>query len=138
MGGHAIFIPLTLTCKAVLFDMDGTLVDSTSVVERAWGWWAKRNGIPLEAVLSFSHGRPTIATMDHFLPGHDHAEELDEMARYEETELEGILAVPGAIQIVCALHQASVGDCDFRLEDACGGARRRRRFTSSEGHCASR
>jgi mannitol-1-/sugar-/sorbitol-6-phosphatase len=105
MRGHAIFIPLTLTCKAVLFDMDGTLVDSTSVVERAWGWWAKRHGIPLEAALSFSHGRPTIATMDHFLPGHDHAEELGEMARYEETELEGILAVPGAMQIVCALHK---------------------------------
>jgi sugar-phosphatase len=105
VGGPAIFIPLTLTCKAVLFDMDGTLVDSTSVVERAWAWWAKRQGIPLEAVLSFSHGRPTIATMDHFLPGHDHAEELDEMARYEETELEGILAVPGAIQIVCALQK---------------------------------
>jgi sugar-phosphatase len=85
--------------------MDGTLVDSTSVVERAWGWWAKRHGIPLEAVLSFSHGRPTIATMDHFLPGHAHAEELDEMARYEETDLEGLLAVPGAIQIVCALHK---------------------------------
>jgi sugar-phosphatase len=105
MGGQAIFIPLTLTCRAVLFDMDGTLVDSTSVVERAWGWWAKQHGIPLEAVLSFSHGRPTIATMDHFLPGHSHAEELDEMARYEETDLEGILAVPGAIQIVCALHK---------------------------------
>jgi sugar-phosphatase len=104
MGGQAIFIPLTLTCRAVLFDMDGTLVDSTAVVERAWGGWAKRHGISLEAVLSFSHGRPTIATMDHFLPGHDHAEELEEMARYEETELEGILAVPGAIQTVCALH----------------------------------
>jgi mannitol-1-/sugar-/sorbitol-6-phosphatase len=85
--------------------MDGTLVDSTSVVERAWGWWAQRHGIPLEAVLSFSHGRPTIATMDRFLPGHDHAEELDEMGRYEETEIEGILAVPGAIQIVCALQK---------------------------------
>ena len=85
--------------------MDGTLVDSTSVVERAWGWWAKRHGILLEAVLSFSHGRPTIATMDHFLPGHSHAEELDEMARYEETNIEGILAVPGAIQIVGALDK---------------------------------
>lgn len=102
MRGH--FIPLTLTCRAVLFDMDGTLVDSTRVVERAWGWWAKRHDIPLEAVLSFSHGRPTIATMEHFLPGRDHAQELDEMGRYEETELEGIVAVPGAMQVVRALQ----------------------------------
>ena len=102
MSGH--FIPLTLTCRAILFDMDGTLVDSTRVVERAWGWWAKRHDIPLEAVLSFSHGRPTIATMEHFLPGRDHAQELDEMGRYEETELEGIVAVPGAMQVVRALQ----------------------------------
>ena len=78
------FNPLTLTCKAILFDMDGTLVDSTSVVERAWRCWAKRHDIPLEPVLLFSHGRPTIVTMEHFLPGRDHAHELDEMDRYEE------------------------------------------------------
>lgn len=95
---------VNLSCKAVLFDMDGTLVDSTRVVELAWDWWATRHGIPLEAVLSFSHGRPTISTMEHFLPARDHSEELEEMARYEETHLEGILAVPGATQVVEALQ----------------------------------
>jgi mannitol-1-/sugar-/sorbitol-6-phosphatase len=95
---------VNLICKAVLFDMDGTLVDSTRVVELAWGWWAERHDIPLEAVLSFSHGRPTIATMEHFLPTRDHTEELEEMERYEETQLEGILAVPGATQVVYALQ----------------------------------
>ena len=98
---------LNLTCKAVLFDMDGTLVDSGVVVERAWGRWAARHGIPLEVLLSFSHGRPTIATMEHFLPARDHTEELEEMDRYEETQLEGILAVPGAAQIVHALQNHS-------------------------------
>jgi len=93
-----------LTCKAILFDMDGTLVDSTSVVERAWGWWAARHGIPLETVLTFSHGRPTVATMEHFFPGRDHTEELEEMARFEETQLQGILAVPGAEQVLHALR----------------------------------
>src|SRR5215469_9478178 len=62
------FTPSTLTCRAVLFEMDGTLVDSTCVVERAWSRWAKRHDIPLDAVLSFSHGRPNIATMEYFLP----------------------------------------------------------------------
>jgi sugar-phosphatase len=98
---------LNLTCKAVLFDMDGTLVDSGAVVERAWGRWAARHGIPLETVLSFSHGRPTIATMEHFLPARDHTGELQEMDGYEETQLEGILAVPGATQVVNALQNHS-------------------------------
>ena len=85
--------------------MDGTLVDSTSVVVRAWTWWAKRHDIPVEAVLAFAHGRPTIATIDHFLPGRDHARELDEMGHYEETQLEGIVAVRGAMQLVRALRK---------------------------------
>src|SRR5581483_1146608 len=89
-----------LSCKAILFDMDGTLVDSTCIVEQAWGWWAARHNLPLETVLTFSHGRPTIATMEHFFPARDHTEELNEMDRYEETNLDGIGAVPGAAQIV--------------------------------------
>jgi len=98
---------LKLNCKAVLFDMDGTLVDSGVVVERAWGLWAARHGIPLETVLSFSHGRPTIATMEHFFPDRDHTRELEEMDAYEETNLDGILAVPGAAQAVHALQNHS-------------------------------
>src|SRR3984885_7212626 len=92
-------------CKAVLFDMDGTLVDSTQVVELAWGGWAVRHNIPLEEVLSFSHGRPTIAPLDHFLPGRDHAEELEELSRFEETRTEGILAVPGAAEVLQTLQK---------------------------------
>src|SRR5690348_14652494 len=95
---------VNVSCKAVLFDMDGTLVDSTRVVERAWGIWAARHGLALETVLSFSHGRPTAATMERFFPGQDHTAELKEMELYEETELDGIMAVPGAGQIVSAVQ----------------------------------
>ena len=92
-----------LRCKAVLFDMDGTLVDSTPVVELAWGGWAVRHNLHLEDVLSFSHGRPTIATLEHFLPGRDHSEELEGLSRFEETQTEGILAVPGAAEVLKTL-----------------------------------
>jgi mannitol-1-/sugar-/sorbitol-6-phosphatase len=93
-------VTTTLRCKAILFDMDGTLVDSTAIVEGAWGWWAKRHGIPLGEVLQFSHGRPTLATMERFLPGRDHTAELVEMSMFEETQLEGLIPVPGAIRAV--------------------------------------
>jgi sugar-phosphatase len=93
-----------ISCKAILFDMDGTLVVSTRAVETAWGWWAARHQLTLQTVLSFSHGRPTIATMKHFFPGQDHTEELKEMEHYTESQIEGILAVPGAGQVLHSLQ----------------------------------
>ncbi len=93
---------MKITCKAILFDMDGTLVDSTAIVERAWAWWAKRHQLPRETILRFSHGRPTVNTFEHFLPGVDHTSELAEMLAFEETELDGICAVPGAQLVVQA------------------------------------
>lgn len=78
-------------------------MDSTAVVEQAWTGWAARHGLPVAEVLRFSHGRPTIATMEHFFPGRDHAVELAELARYEESELAGIKAVPGAELVVQAV-----------------------------------
>jgi sugar-phosphatase len=96
---------VSVRCRAVLFDMDGTLVDSTQVVELAWRWWVVRHNIAFEDVLSFSHGRPTIDTLEHFLPGQDHLEELDELSRFEETQTEGILAVPGAAEFLHTLQK---------------------------------
>lgn len=91
---------MQLTCAAVLFDMDGTLVDSTAVVEGAWGWWVGRHQLPLAEVLAFSHGRPTLGTMKHFLPGADVRAEAAEMERYEEDRTDGIVAVAGAKAVV--------------------------------------
>jgi sugar-phosphatase len=99
---------VSVKCKAVLFDMDGTLVDSTQIVELAWSRWAARNNIPLKDVLSFSHGRPTIATLEHFLPGRDHSGELEELSRFEMTRTEGILAVPGAARVLEALQSQNL------------------------------
>ena len=74
-------ISLTLTCRGLLFDMDGTLVDSTAVVEAAWGWWAKRHDIPLETVLSVLPWAPNRRDHEEFLPGQDHTAEMEEMER---------------------------------------------------------
>src|SRR5262245_51178349 len=49
-------VPASIDCDVVLFDMDGTLVDSTPVVERIWGRWAVKHGIDLPRLLQISHG----------------------------------------------------------------------------------
>ena len=57
-----------MTARAVLLDMDGTLVDSTAVVERIWTEWALRNNLAVDEVLHVIHGRQGHASMAILLP----------------------------------------------------------------------
>lgn len=57
-----------LTVRAILVDMDGTVVDSNAVVESNWADIADEFGLDVEEVLKFSHGRPAPATLAHFIP----------------------------------------------------------------------
>ena len=34
-----------ISTRVLLFDMDGTLIDSTAAVERIWGRWASEHGL---------------------------------------------------------------------------------------------
>jgi len=46
-------------CEAILFDLDGVLVNSNLCVEKHWRLWAQQHGLDAEAILKISHGRPT-------------------------------------------------------------------------------
>ena len=59
---------------AILFDMDGTLVDSDAVVERAWRDWARRHGLDAGHVLDFAHGNVAARTVRHLAPHLSEAE----------------------------------------------------------------
>ncbi len=99
-----------LLVSAFLFDMDGTLVDSTASVERAWAIWAQRHGLNLEELLAYSHGRPTIATMQHFgdrsATGADWQAEADEMQQFELSEVATTLPIRGARALLTELAEA--------------------------------
>jgi sugar-phosphatase len=55
-------------CEAVLFDLDGVLVDSARPVERVWREWAERHGLDAARVVEVAHGRRTIETVSLFTP----------------------------------------------------------------------
>jgi sugar-phosphatase len=77
--------------------MDGTLVDSTPVVEQVWAEFAERYGADLDEVLAYSHGRLTSDSVRHFLPeGCDPVEVTAHLDAQELVRVDGIVEVPGA------------------------------------------
>lgn len=91
------------TFRAVLFDMDGTLIDSTAAVEAAWTRWAQRIGIPAAELLAYVHGRPPAATIARFAGARDHAEELAWIHAADMEERAPITAIPGAAALLATL-----------------------------------
>jgi sugar-phosphatase len=94
---------MNIRCRGVLFDLDGVLVDSTPAVARVWAWWARQHGFDPEQVVKKAHGRPTITTIRELLPHSDHAAEDREMERREIADVEGVIPLPGALELLRAL-----------------------------------
>jgi sugar-phosphatase len=90
-------------CQALLFDMDGVLVDSTHAVARVWYQWAVERGFDPEKVVRAAHGRPSVMTVREFLPDADAAAEDLEVERREIEDLDGVVAMPGAVELVKSL-----------------------------------
>ncbi|WP_238439593.1 HAD-IA family hydrolase [Microbacterium sp. JZ31] len=100
---------ITLEARAVLLDMDGTLVDSTSVVERLWLEWTEKQGLDPDAVLALIHGRQAKDSMAVLLPERPveiNIAEAREMLARETAETEGVVEIPGAAVLLRALADA--------------------------------
>jgi len=86
---------------AVLFDMDGTLLDSTAVIERVMTDWADCHGVDPAALHAVSHGRRTIDTLRDFADGDmDCAAEAARIEAAEVSDVRGIVAIPGAADLL--------------------------------------
>jgi sugar-phosphatase len=94
---------ISMRCRGVLFDLDGVLVDSTPAVARVWAWWAREHGFDPEEVVKKAHGRPSITTIRELLPDADHAAEDREVERREIADVEGVIPLPGAMELLQAL-----------------------------------
>ncbi|MEV0981722.1 HAD family hydrolase [Streptomyces sp. NPDC049915] len=100
-----------LTARALLLDMDGTLVNSDAVVERVWRRWAERHGLDGDEVMKVVHGRQGHASMAILLPDRPMEQNLADNARMlaEETaDTEGVVPVPGAPQFLASLARLGV------------------------------
>jgi len=92
-----------LCCAALLFDLDGVLIDSTPAVTRVWRRWAAKHGFNADEVAANAHGRPSLATIREYLPHSDHEAENRVVERGEIEDLEGIVPLPGALELLHSL-----------------------------------
>ncbi len=88
---------------AVLFDMDGTLLDSTACIEGIWRRWAARRGIDADFVMRHIHGLRSVETIARVAPHLDIAAEVAELAEEEIRTLHGITRIAGAAELLAAL-----------------------------------
>jgi sugar-phosphatase len=79
---------------AILFDIDGTLVDSTPAVEGAWRTWAARHDLEAEAILRICHGRRSEDTIALLLAAEEVPAAAAELEQLELADLDSVIALP--------------------------------------------
>lgn len=94
-----------VSCAALLFDLDGVLINSTPAVARVWRCWAVERGFDPEEVVARAHGRPSLTTVREYLPDADHEAENREIERREIEDIEGVVPLPGALDLLASIPQ---------------------------------
>ena len=117
--------PLT-GIRAVLLDMDGTLVNSDAAVERAWRTWSAEYGVDAARAVEAGHGNPAATTIALLLPhlsDQEVAAAADREHELQYDDIADVTAAPGAGRLLATLARldlpwAVVTSADGRLAKA--------------------
>jgi sugar-phosphatase len=97
------------SCLALLFDLDGVLVDSTRAVDREWREWARRKGVDGDAVMAIAHGVRTIEVIRRVAPHLDADVEAWEIENEEANDQQGVRVMPGAAALLNSIPEGRWG-----------------------------
>src|SRR5258707_6050790 len=90
-------------CSAILFDLDGVLVDSTRSVTYQWLTWAEEHNIPAEVMLPIMHGRRTVEVIQLAAPQLDAEGEAKKIEERGVHDYERVTVIPGAAELLASL-----------------------------------
>ncbi|QLG87951.1 HAD-IA family hydrolase [Chitinibacter bivalviorum] len=94
---------MSIAVKGLLFDMDGTLVDSRQCIEQLWRNWALRHKLDFADIQAVMHGRRGIETIQIVAPHLDAQSEVELLLAEEALTLEGTVAIAGAHELLRSL-----------------------------------
>src|ERR1700692_1073582 len=97
------------SCSAILFDLDGVLVDSTRAVDREWREWARRKGVDGNAVMAIAHGVRMIEVSPRVAPRLDADAEAWEIENEEANDQQGVHVMPGAVALERSIPEGRWG-----------------------------
>ncbi len=106
------------TFDAILFDMDGTLINSVPAVERAWRRWAEEFNIDTSGSFSLAHGTPAKDLVNQFIPADDVERAFARIVQLEIEDTDGIELLPGTAEALASVpteRQAIVTSCTHAL-----------------------
>jgi mannitol-1-/sugar-/sorbitol-6-phosphatase len=91
--------------EAVIFDLDGTLIDSTPAVNRAWTTWASEHGLTATEV-GRHHGVPSASVVRAVLPEDRYEAAVQRITELELADVHDVVVLPGAAEALAALARA--------------------------------
>jgi sugar-phosphatase len=108
---------VSLRCAAILFDLDGVLVDSAACIEGTWRRWALHHQLDPARVIALAHGRRAIETVQLVAPHLTADTELAALAASESSSTEGIFEIEGAGELLQHLPAGTWGIVTSGIRD---------------------
>jgi sugar-phosphatase len=99
----------TWTGSAVLFDLDGTLIESTATIERHTRLWASRHGLDPDHILESCNGRRDRDIVTRYLPARQVETEMAWIHEISCRDVADITASPGSAELIAALAEGRWG-----------------------------
>jgi mannitol-1-/sugar-/sorbitol-6-phosphatase len=92
-------------CSAILFDLDGVLVDSTRSVDRQWREWGRAKGVDGDKIMAIAHGVRSLEVIRRVAPHLNAEAEVEELENREADDHEGVTVMPGAADLLDSIPE---------------------------------